>query len=272
MARENRSANLKNMWAGRVCGTAVAMLVCFTVGFLEDLGETSSDDIGMILIPAGDFLMGEEAPGTDRHPQRTIHVEAYYIDQHEVTNGQYKDFMRAGGYQDRTLWSEAGWEFIETNGINAPIGLERVYYDTPNQPVVGVSWYEAEAFAKWAGKRLPTEAEWEKAARGTDGRKFPWGNEMDWTRVGYRLDHQRTWEVGNYPTGQSPYGVHDCASNAAEWTSNSQGHSDATRILRVTRGGAWGSVRFQMQCAHRSFEAPDYRDLRIGFRCARNAE
>ena len=110
------------MWMGRVCGTTVVMLVCFTVGFFEELGESSSEDMGMILIPAGDFLMGEEAPGTDRHPQRTIHVEAYYIDQHEVTNGQYKDFMRAGGYQNKTFWSEAGWEFIETNGINAPIG------------------------------------------------------------------------------------------------------------------------------------------------------
>ena len=286
MARENRDTVFKNVREDWVLGTFVVILFCFIAGVFGGSAETSSDDMGMILIPAGDFLMGEEAPGSNRNPQRSVHLEAYYIDQHEVTNKQYEDFVRAGGYQNKTSWSEAGWRFIQTNKIKTAIGLEREYeyapnkwaqverelYNAPSHPVVGVSWYEAEAYAKWAGKRLPTEAEWEKAARGTDGRKYPWGNEMDWTRVGYRLDDRRTWAVGSYPTGKSPYGVHGCASNVAEWVADSPDPSDSDHTLRVTRGGAWGSVRFQMQCTHGGFDRADFRSLRIGFRCARDVE
>ena len=216
--------------------------------------------------------MGEQNPALNRLPRKTINLYAFYIDQYEVANSQYEPFILADGYQNRELWSEAGWQFIQANKIDRPLGLDRALYDAPNQPVVGVSWYEAQAYAKWAGKRLPTEAEWEKAARGTDGRIFPWGNEMDWTRVGYRLLNRRTWDVGSYPKGKSPYGVHDCASNVAEWVADMPDQTDSDQPQHIVRGGAWGAIRFEMQCTHRTFEKPDYRGLRIGFRCARNAE
>lgn len=286
MVRENRDTDFNNVWKDWIRGAVVIILICFTAEVFGSSAETSSVDPEMILIPAGDFIMGEDAPDTGRHPQRTVHVEAFYIDRHEVTNKQYEEFVGSGGYKDKTFWSEAGWQFIQANKIKTASGLEREYeyapnkwaqverepYNAPDQPVVGVSWYEAEAYAKWASKRLLTDAEWEKAARGTDGRKYPWGDQMDWTRIGYRLDNQRTWAVGSYPTGQSPYGVHDCASNVAEWVADSVTQPDSSDTLRVTRGGAWGSVRFQMQCAHRALDKPDYRSLRIGFRCAQDAK
>ena len=229
-------------------------------------------DDNMILIPAGGFIMGEQTPAPDRLSQQTIYLPAFYIDQYEVTNSQYEEFILDDGYQNGDYWSKAGWQFIQTNKIDRPLGLERALYNAPNQPVVGVSWHEAQAFSKWAGKRLPTEAEWEKAARGADGRTYPWGNEMDWKRVGYHLANQRTWDVGSYPEGKSPYGVHDCASNVAEWVADTQNQTDSSRPLHVIRGGAWGAVRFEMQCTHRAFDKPEYRGLRIGFRCAQDAE
>ena len=240
--------------------------------FLFCLTAYAQTDDDMILIPAGEFIMGEQNPALNRLPRKTINLYAFYIDQYEVANSQYEPFILADGYQNRELWSEAGWQFIQANKIDRPLGLDRALYNTPNQPVVGVSWYEAQAYAKWAGKRLPTEAEWEKAARGTDGRIFPWGNEMDWTRVGYRLLNRRTWDVGSYPKGKSPYGVHDCASNVAEWVADMPDQTDSDQPQHIVRGGAWGAIRFEMQCTHRTFEKPDYRGLRIGFRCARNAE
>ncbi len=249
----------------RCCTIALAFIVFFFAPYARA-------DADMLLIPAGEFIMGEQAPHPDRLPQQTINLPAFFIDQHEVTNSQYEEYILDGGYQNSAYWSEASWQFITENKIDRPLGLERALYNAPDQPVVGVSWYEAQAFSKWAGKRLPTEAEWEKAARGTDGRTYPWGDEMDWKRVGYHLANQRTWDVGRYPKGKSPYGIHDCASNVAEWVADTQNQTDSSQPLRVTRGGAWGAVRFEIQCAHRAFDKPEYRGLRIGFRCARDVE
>ena len=244
---------------------ALAFVVfCFTA--------YARQEADMLLVPAGEFIMGEQTPAPDRLPQQTNNLPVFYIDPYEVTNSQYEQFILADGYQNSNYWSEAGWQFITGNQIDRPLGLERALYNAPNQPVVGVSWYEVQAYAKWTGKRLPTETEWEKAARGTDGRTYPWGNEMDWKRVGYHLLNQRTWEAGSYPAGKSPYGVHDCASNVAEWAADTQNQTDSDHPLRVTRGGAWGAIRFEMQCTHRAFEKPEYRGLRIGFRCAQDAE
>jgi len=191
----------------------------------------------MVLIPEGVFLMGstkediEKLLKIDRNieverlgnemPQREVFLSAYFIDKYPVTNAQYKNFIESGGYTQKPLWSEAGWQYlIESNPLENN-DLDAVLQGEPDCPVVNVSWYEAEAFAKWAGKRLPTEAEWEKAARGADGRIYPWGNEFDKTRLNCaEAKIEKATPVTKYPQGQSVYGCFDMAGNVWEWTAD----------------------------------------------------
>lgn len=198
----------------------------------------------MRLVPAGDFLMGSPEGSTgfdDERPQRRVSVSAFWIDPYEVTNARYERFVEATGHRPPanpkaafTLWDQ---------GHPLPGSLDH--------PVVNVSWHDAAAYCRWAGKRLPTEAEWEKAARGTDGRRYPWGNDWDPMRansasywagqtvefdsgaawkafwmegLGARVSKERglkgevlTMPVGSFPSGVSPYGVFDMAGNASEW-------------------------------------------------------
>jgi len=154
-------------------------------------------------------------------PQREVFLGAYFIDKYPVTNAQYKKFIESGGYTQKPLWSEAGWQYILESKPLENNGLDAVLRGEPDCPVVNVSWYEAEAFAKWAGKRLPTEAEWEKAARGTDGRIYPWGNEFDKTRLNCaEAKIEKATPVTKYPQGQSVYGCFDMAGNVWEWTAD----------------------------------------------------
>ena len=270
----------------------LAMVLIIFIGMLScnpdaPIPENNKDKtiINMALIPAGEFLMGSNEADVDRSPAHFVYLKGYFIDLYEVTNRQYEGFILNGGYQTEALWSKTGWEFIQRNGIDRPLGLEQNRYNGPSQPVVGVSWYEADAYARWANKRLPTEAEWEKAARGTDSRKYPWGNEMDFSHIGYSMaDSSRTLPVGSFPSGVSPYGLHDCAGNVSEWVADRYDQTYYSRSprknpigpktgdFRVLRGGAWGGLRFQMQCAYRASYPPDYRGFRVGFRCAREAE
>ena len=181
---------------GNIMKTAIACLL-ITALLLSVVPKTH---------PEGEFVMGSQEEGTDRYPAHSVHLDAYYIDQYEVTNSQYEQFILQGGYQKKNFWSEQGWRFIQENEIDRPLGIEKTRYNGPNQPVVGVSWYEAEAYARWTNKRLPTEAEWEKAARGVDGRRYPWGNQMDFSRIVYSMvDNRRTFPVGSFPAGVSPY-------------------------------------------------------------------
>ncbi|MCA9448342.1 MAG: SUMF1/EgtB/PvdO family nonheme iron enzyme, partial [Candidatus Omnitrophica bacterium] len=137
------------------------------------LGSTTSKNVGrspegMVRIPKGPFLYGDEKR------EVTINHD-YYMDVYPVTNGAYRKFIEGSGYENQTYWSEEGWQWRTSETITKPRFWDDERFNGPDQPVVGVSYYEAEAYAKWAGKRLPTEQEWEKAARGTDGRKYPWG-------------------------------------------------------------------------------------------------
>jgi len=198
----------------------------------------------MALVPAGEFLMGASGGGdafSDEQPQRLVYVSAFWIDRYEVTNARYLAFVQATGHRApsneraaTTLW----------DGGRPVAGIE-------DHPVVNVSWDDAVAYCRWVGKRLPTEAEWEKAARGTDGRRYPWGNTWDiglansasywagqtiefksgeewqafWVKgEGARISREHgvkgevlTLPVGSFPTGASPYGLNDMAGNAAEW-------------------------------------------------------
>ena len=166
--------------------------------------ETSTDDPfeGMVLIPAGEFMLGSEDDDIhaedDERPQRVIALPDYYIDQFEVTNIEYKRFMDATGYPAPPHWKEG-----------------RYREDDDFDPVVEVTWWDATAYARWAGKRLPTEEEWEKAARGPNGRRFPWGDDYD----SHLANSGRSLVPANaYIEGASPYGVVNMAGNAAEWT------------------------------------------------------
>jgi iron(II)-dependent oxidoreductase len=187
--------------------------------------EHGPDGAIMVLIPAGPFLMGlpEHDLLAEDHekPQRQVDLPAYWIDVYPVTNSRYVRFLEAGGYERRELWSAAGWEWKCRQRIGQPERWGEAGWDAPEQPAAGVSWYEADAYARWAGRRLPTDAEWEKAARGTDGRRYPWGN--DWpgpSLANFGMIIGRTTPVGLFPAGASPFGCHDMAGNVNNWTSD----------------------------------------------------
>lgn len=238
----------------------------------------------MVLVPAGKFLMGssDEEERQVIHqlgggevtediqwfmaekPQREVYVPAFYIDKYEVTNAQYKKFIDATGHQPPRDWENGN--YVEGGD---------------NLPVVYVSWKDANAYCQWAGKRLPTEEEWEKAARGTDGRIWPWGNTFDKTRC-----NVESWEgsgpkpVGSYPEGVSPYGVYDMAGNVWEWVDSWYDAYPGSRYttpefgkkFRVTRGGSWyhydslGPIG--ARCASRDRGTEEHISYVVGFRCA----
>ena len=166
---------------------------------------------GMVLIPKGPFLFGK-----DKQP---VNIDYdYYMDIYPVTNEKYKEFVSAYGYGILSYWTEEGWKWRTDNNINTPIVWEDSGRANPDHPVVGVSYYEAEAYASWAGKRLPTEKEWEKAARGTDGRMYPWGDEFDKKKCNSLESRINTrTPVTKYPEGISPYGCYDMSGNVWEW-------------------------------------------------------
>jgi len=191
----------------------------------------------MALIPEGLFLMGstEEDIGKllelDRNveagrfdveiPQREVYMSAYLIDKYPVTNAEYKEFIESGGYKQRDLWSDAGWDYVQRSKPLDSDVVNSAMDGEDDCPVVNVSWYEAEAFARYAGKRLPTEAEWEKAARGTDGRIYPWGNEFDKAKLNCAESRiEKPTPVTRYLRGQSVYGCFDMAGNVWEWTAD----------------------------------------------------
>jgi iron(II)-dependent oxidoreductase len=212
-----------------------------------------------------------------------------------VTNGQYLAFIEAGGYVRREFWSDEGWRWLEEADVSAPkywangpdgwtirtMDLTRPL--DPVRPVCHVCYHEAEAYTRFAGKRLPTEAEWEKAARGTDARTYPWGNSFDRTHAN-NGDH--LVPIMTYPTGVSPYGAYDMAGNAAEWVDGTyaaypRGKTDVLpRDIpdrkevfhggdrRVYRGGSWNTFPKFLRCSNRESAAPGKRWVYVGFRCA----
>jgi len=223
----------------------------------------------MVAIPAGPFLQGTTSGGFDEQPQRTVYLDTFSIDRHEVTNYQYQQFVLATGHR------KAGPPSRYAKSIGKMRGT--------NQPVVYVSWDDATEYCQWKGKRLPTEAEWEKAMRGSDGRLWPWGNQersngANWARVqdGYDV----TARVGTFQTDKSPYGVMDGAGNVMEWVADwyqETYYKDAPEknppspeygTYRVMRGGSYSTTGADIRITSRSKMVPDFRDETIGFRCA----
>jgi formylglycine-generating enzyme required for sulfatase activity len=233
---------------------------------------------GMVLIPAGTFIMGSESEFKNERPRREVYLDAFLIDTNEVTNAEYKRFVDATSHripQMNAYWAEP----INWRNGTYPEGRA-------DHPVVLVSWADAEAYAKWAGKRLPTEAEWEKAARGIDARKWPWGNSWDRNKCNAAERFSRsTQPVSSFPEDKSPYGVLNMAGNVTEWTSdwysgnyydtapdeNPSGPSEieAESKTRVARGGAWeSSIASYARTGYRYATPPDTRSASLGFRCA----
>ena len=191
----------------------------------------------MVLIPEGPFLMGStegdinklleldrnvEASRFDVEvPQREVYMSAYLVDKSPVTNAEYRKFIESGGYKQRDFWSDAGWDYaLQSKPLDSDV-VHSALDGEDDCPVINVSWYEAEAFARYAGKRLPTEAEWEKAARGTDGRIYPWGNEFDKTKLNCAESKiEKPTPVTKFPDGISDYGCFDMAGNVWEWTAD----------------------------------------------------
>jgi rhamnose transport system permease protein len=220
----------------------------------------------MMAIPAGPFTFGSDNTEANESPQQTIDLPGFEIDRFEVTNDDYTMFTDATGY--KTLGEQNGakktWHsYVEGNG---------------NHPVVKVGWADADAYCQWLGKRLPTEMEWEKAARGTDGNVYPWGNTFDPANANLKATGIRgTVAGGSFPAGASPYGVEDMAGNVWEWTASPyQAYPGSTYAdkfysdeLRVTRGGGWFDDESIVRATNRSAAAMDAANDDLGFRCAR---
>lgn len=236
-----------------------------------DVWISPRDGAPMVFVPAGEFLMGSNDPHSrpDERPAHRVYLDAFWIDKYEVTNERFARFVRATGYVTRDEQSDwMSWRtFFEP-------GQE-------NYPVRWINFPDAAAYARWAGKQLPTEAQWEKAARGTDGRPYPWGTKWDGSRLNLADCFCVVTKVGTYPAGRSPYGVHDLLGNVREWCrdwydphyyKNSPRRNPAgppSGRSKVCRGGSWdmrdGSIGYRASA--RQAVRPYGGDDLTGFRC-----
>jgi formylglycine-generating enzyme required for sulfatase activity len=220
----------------------------------------------MIEIPAGPFAMGSDAGDPDEAPAHEVDLPAFEIDKFEVTNADFAQFVEATGYQTDAEKAESS-----KNWRDDAEGKD-------NHPVVRVSWNDAVAYCEWVGKRLPTEAEWEKAARGTDGWMYPWGDEWDPSKANVKDTGLRgTAAVGSFGAGASPYGVEDMAGNVWEWTADwyepypgSDYQSDYFgQKFKVVRGGGWFEMEDAVRTTNRDLTSDTAANDDLGFRCAR---
>ncbi len=213
----------------------------------------------MVTVSKGKFLY------LDVKETRAIEKD-YKIDMYPVTNERYRNFISDDGYKKKDLWSEDGRKWREKNNIVQPEYWDDPKWNQPDCPVVGVSWYEAEAFAKWEGKRLPTEEEWERAARGDKGRKYPWGDEFDKEKCNSGVSGiNKTTPVNSYLEGKSPAGCFDMSGNVWEWTVD---WYDEDKDFKVLRGGSWNNNPVVLRAATRYRLNPTLRYFFIGFRCS----
>jgi iron(II)-dependent oxidoreductase len=259
-----------------------------------------------VLVPAGPFTMGTSVEPwalDNERPGHEVHLPAFRIDTFPVSNADYLAFVEDGGYDDPRWWSGAGWRHRTAAGLVAPQSWQhddgrwlRTRFGTVepvpgDEPVQHVCWYEADAYARWAGKRLPTEAEWEKAARHDPAagrsRRFPWGDD-DPTPGTANLGggHLRPAPLGSYPGGGSAYGVQQLLGDVWEWTaSDFRGYPGFEAFpyreyseaffgpdYRVLRGGSWATDAAACRCTFRNWDYPIRRQIFAGFRCARDAE
>ncbi|MEP6936164.1 MAG: formylglycine-generating enzyme family protein [Nitrospirota bacterium] len=233
----------------------------------EKTVSAQAQDPSMVLVPAGEFTMGSPTGDPDERPPHQVYLDSYLIDTYEVTVGQYAAFLQETGNHPPSDWKAMN------------------QFSHQKHPVSNVDWADAAAYCKWAGKRLPTEAEWEKAARGTDGRLYPWGNEPPTPRhANYEQagsnSHGALAPVGSFEAGKSPYGLYDMAGNAWEWVSDWYDHGyyqtsppknpegPPTGGFKVIRGGSWNSSSRVLRSSDRYWDPPTFRSQYFpGFRC-----
>ncbi|HXV82918.1 MAG TPA: SUMF1/EgtB/PvdO family nonheme iron enzyme, partial [Candidatus Binatia bacterium] len=266
IALECRRALLRKVFKGVAAASIVVGAAYFYWVYREPGREiTGQDGAPAVAVPAGNFTMGDD----EESPLREIYLDAFYIDKYEVTVARYAKFLKT------------------TGNVRLPEDWKEASLDGANElPVVGVDWHDADAYCKWAGKRLPTEAEWEKAARGTDGRRYPWGNdEPTSSRANFGKSSAVSpykgglAPVGSREAGSSPYGVQDLAGNAGEWVAdwfgagfrrgdlrNPKGPENGTD--KVIRGGGWYDPPVRLNLSRRMHASPDNRAHDVGFRCA----
>ena len=264
----------------------------------QTAGQERTDPFGIdqVWVPAGTFTMGTDAEAiaalTAENPPPWVASEfpseqpahevtltkGYWIDRDEVTNQAFAAFVDAGGYTNQALWSPDGWAWLGgKDAARLPLHCQG---DVPEQPRMCLTWFEAEAYAAWRGGRLPTEAEWEYAARGPESPVYPWGDTFDHDRANV-VNSVAPKPVGSYPTGVSWVGANDMAGNAMEWVSDwlaadyyatspdTDPTGPATGTTKVEKGGWWGSNEFVARSAYRHYEdPPTYGDKHIGFRVA----
>jgi formylglycine-generating enzyme required for sulfatase activity len=284
--------------------TPVSTIFVSTLSAPPDAGTSRTrlaDGMVMVYVPAGKFLMGSSdqdlhASGNEK-PQHSVDLEAFWVDITEVTVAHFRAFVAATGYQ--TAAEKKGWayayvekakEWQRVNGADwlHPFGPESNAED--NHPVTQVSWDDAAAYCTWVGGSLPGEAQWEKAARGTDGRIYPWGNDFDGTLLNYcdsrcggdsryNDGYRFTAPVGSYPSAASMYGALDMAGNVWEWTADGYTASykpnaskNPNGLARVLRGGSWNHDPTGMRAAYRLEAPPDTLVDNFGFRCVVQAE
>ena len=266
------AVGFKQRWLKRAA-VALCSLILVAAGMFYGINSRGKGEIvgkdgaPAVLIPAGNFVMGDY----ENSPQREIYLDGFYMDRYEVTIGRYAKFLNAAGNLKKPDdWPEAGLEKLRNNAV------------------IGVDWHDANNYCRWAGKRLPTEAEWEKAARGGDGRKYPWGSdEPTSAHARFGVSSSKAVypdgiaQVGEYPKGMGPFGIYDLAGNASEWVAdwyspafsraqlqNPKGPDNGTS--KVIRGGGWMDPAERITATKRMYVNPDERMEDIGFRCARD--
>jgi formylglycine-generating enzyme required for sulfatase activity len=269
LARDRQWRRGKYLAAAMITAAIVAATIFYAGVERVKTTRTGKDGAPAILVPAGTFIMGDD----EESPRRELFVAAFYMDKYEVTVARYANFMKATG----NLKTPEEWDTVDLKANGA-------------LPVVGVDWYDASSYCQWAGKRLPTETEWEKSARGTDERKFPWGNDpptpeharflMPYQNAVYK---DGVSAVGSKPKGASALGIDDLAGNVWEWVEDwySESFPSADRRYpkgpntgtgKVLRGGGWYDPAERLTSTKRMHAAPEHRDDSVGFRCASDAQ
>jgi formylglycine-generating enzyme required for sulfatase activity len=274
-------------WRGLLIGcAALGVLLGTPMGLRWGLAGTAStgaqkaspsgtnDEVELVLIPAGEFTMGHK-DSYDTLPVRRMNLPAFYIDKYEVTNKRYKRFIDATGYK-------VPWSQDPAVAAYAWNWQKRMYPEGKgDDPVVLINWEDAVAFCAWAGKSLPSEAQWEKAARGANGKSYPWGNAWETAKANTSESGvKQTAPSGSFKADVSEYGVNDLAGNVSEWVEewfapypgNPMTNYEERNKYKILRGGSWDYAHSIANGYHRQYALPQSQMAAIGFRCVKAAD